>query len=120
MFTAFKAKLASCEANSIKAEAFKAQAADKISALCGTNKVSSKASSRGGTNFKAFYKAKEASGNVKLTSSEVKANDVGEDNPVMSRTEASTSGEACLALSRAKAQASGETSLASGAKIPTL
>jgi len=53
-FTAFKDKLASCEDISIKVEASKAQATDKISTLCGTNKASGEASARGGTKFKAF------------------------------------------------------------------
>ena len=119
-FTAFKAKLASCESISIKAEASRAQAADEISAICDTEKASGKASARSGTKSNTFYKAKGTSGNVKPISCEVKANANGEASPILSKIKAPASDEASLALSRAKAPVSGEASLAFGAKIPAL
>ena len=89
-FTAFKAKLASCEATSIKVEASKAQTTNKTSAFCGTNVASGEASTLDGNKFKAFYRAKITFGNAKITLCKVKTKD---------------SGEASLTLSRAKATA---------------
>jgi len=83
-------------------------------------KLLAKASAHCGTKFKAFYKAKDASGNIKPTSCEVKANVTGEASPILSRIKAPASDKASLALSRAKAPASSEASLSSGAKIPAL
>ena len=95
-FTALEAKLASCEAISKKAEASKVQATDKINAICGTNKASGEASAHSGTKFKAFYKAKDASGNVKPTSCKVKAKATGKACPVLSKTKATVSGNLAL------------------------
>ena len=79
-------------------------------------KLSGKASARGDTKFSAFYKAKDASRNVKSPSCEVKGNIVGEASPVLSKTKALASGKVCLSLSRANTPASGEASLLYRAK----
>ena len=55
-FTAFKAKLVSCEDISIKAEASMAQATDESSAFCGANVASGEANNLGGNKFKAFIR----------------------------------------------------------------